>query len=436
MLKKITMGKSPFKDLYQVFKMDSPDELESRRARLFPIGNSDSETSTVSIFLASLGAVKEYREELLSQIGIKKINNKNIELHTYTEVSGGNSENRPDGLLVITSGKHNPVIEWAGFVEAKVRDNTLDAEQIERYVDFAREIGINDIITVSNYLSTTPMDSPITSKKNKFNLYHWSWTYLKVTASRLIRTEAIEDTDHIFMLRELRKYFDTHKNINNYVHMGQEWKNAVAKIHTYSDNQSIDKETVSNIVESFKQEEKDISLQLTDRSNHYIELVTKSNREDEIEEMLQNKKVITSTFMIDNNKNCNFSIDVCFKSRTIRCYTRYVIDKGQAKSQTSSLIKKLDSSGTTDDIKINAYYIRNKSNMANKSLTELNKEKEQAEYYSILDKSLGNKVKFFEIETIDTVSKSFTSTKNFIVKLENIAEVFLNQVMEYLPATK
>lgn len=74
--------------------------------------------------------------------------------------------------------------------------------------------------------------------------------------------------------------------------------------------------------------------------------------------------------------------------------------------------------------------------MANKSLTELNKEKEQAEYYSILDKSLGNKVKFFEIETIDTVSKSFTSTKNFIVKLENIAEVFLNQVMEYLPATK
>lgn len=436
MLKKITMGKSPFKDLYQVFRMDNPNDLEKHRARLFPIGNSDSETSTVSIFLASLGAVKEYREELLSRIGIKKINNKNIELHTYTEISGGNSENRPDGLLVITSGKHNPVIEWAGLVEAKVRDNILETGQIERYVDFAREIGINDIITVSNYLSTTPMQSPIKSKKNKFNLYHWSWTYLKVTASRLIRTNAVEDVDHIFMLKELRKYFDTHKNISNYNNMGQEWKNAVSKIHTYTDSQFIDKETVSHIIESYKQEEKDISFQLTDRTNHCIELVTKNHREDEIEEMLQNKKVITSTFMIDGNKNYNFSIDLCFKSRTIRCYTKYIIDKGKAQSQTSTLIKKLDLSGTTDDIKINAYYIRNKSNMANKSLTELSKEKEQSEFYSILDKSLGDKIKFFEIETIDTISKSFTSTKNFIIKLENITEVFLNQVMEYLPAPR
>ncbi|MBA1421038.1 MAG: hypothetical protein FAF03_09365 [Epsilonproteobacteria bacterium] len=309
-VKKITMGKSPFKDLYQVFKMDNPEELESRRARLFPLGNSDGETSTVSIFLASLGAVKEYREELLSRIGIKKINNKNIELHTYTEVSGGNNENRPDGLLVITSGKHNLVIEWAGFIEAKVRDNILELEQIERYVEFAREIGINDIITVSNYLTTTPMQSPIKSKKNKFNPYHWSWTYLKVTASRLIRTDTIEDTDHIFLLKELRRYFDTHKNINNYIHMGQEWKNAVTKIHTYSDNQIIDKETVSHIVESYKQEEKDISLQLTDKTDHYVELVTKKQREPEIEEMLQKKKIITSTYMIDNNKNYNFSIDI------------------------------------------------------------------------------------------------------------------------------
>lgn len=436
MLKKITMGKSPFKDLHQVFKMDTPDELENHRARLFPIGNSDSETSTVSIFLASLGAVKEYREELLSRIGIKKINNKNIELHTYTEISGGNSENRPDGLLVITSGKHNPVIEWAGFVEAKVKDNALEAQQIERYVDFAREIGINDMITVSNYLTTTPIQSPIKSKKSKFNLYHWSWSYLKVTASRLIRTNAIEDADHIFMLRELRRYFDTHKNINSYNNMGKEWKNSVVKIHTYTENQPIDKETVTHIAESYKQEEKNISLQLTDKTYHYVELVRKNNRLDEIEEMLQNKKVITSTFMIDNNKNYNFSIDVCFKSRTIRCYTHYAINKGKAKAQTSSLLKALDPSGTTDDIKINAYYIRNKSNMASKSLTELNKEKEHAEYYSILDRSLGEEVKFFEIETIDTVSQSFTSTKNFIIKLENIAEVFLNQVMEYLPDSK
>ena len=60
----------------------------------------------------------------------------------------------------------------------------------------------------------------------------------------------------------------------------------------------------------------------------------------------------------------------------------------------------------------------------------------QAESYFILDKSLGDEVKFFEIETIDTVNTNFTSTKNFIIRLENIAELFLNQVMKYLPVTK
>lgn len=433
MLKKITMGKSAFKDLYQVFKMNSIDDLEKRRARLFPVGNSDSETSAVSIFLASLSSVKEYRENLLLNIGIKKISNKNIILHTYVEISGGNNDDRPDGLLVITSGKYNPIIEWAGFVEAKVKDNILESNQIERYVDFARDIGINDIITVSNYLSTSPMECPVKSKKNSFNLYHWSWTYLKVIATRLIRTGVIKDEDHIFILKELRKYFDTNKNMSNYSNMGKEWKNSVTSIHTHSEAQKIEKDILHNIVKSCKQEEKNISLQLTDRTNYYVELVAKGDREEELSMMLQNKKIVTSTYMIGGNKHYTFSIDVCFKSRTIRCYTRYIITKGKAQAQTSSLIKLLDSSGVTDKIRINAFYIRNRSNLQNKTLSELHKEKDMAEFYTILDKSLGSEVKFFEVETLDSVSKSFASAKNFIIQLESISEIFLHQVMEYLP---
>ena len=73
MLKKITFGSTNLSDLYEVFRMNSMDVLENRRARLFPLGQTENETLTTSIFLASLSAVKEYREELFSTIGVNKI---------------------------------------------------------------------------------------------------------------------------------------------------------------------------------------------------------------------------------------------------------------------------------------------------------------------------------------------------------------------------
>ena len=161
MIKKIDCGKTHFENLYQIFKYTSPEELESKRARLFPGGNADNEVSTTSIFLSTLSAVKEYREELLSQVGIKKICNKNVSLHTYTELQSGSKDDRPDGLIVITSGKLKPIIEWVCFVEVKIGNNTIDESQVERYATFAREIGVNSIITVSNDLVTNPMQSPI-----------------------------------------------------------------------------------------------------------------------------------------------------------------------------------------------------------------------------------------------------------------------------------
>ena len=174
MIKKVDCGKTNFEDLYQVFKYSSKAELESRRARLFPAGNSDNEVSTTSIFLSTLSAVKEYREELLTQIGIKKINNQNISLHTYTELQSNSKEDRPDGLIVVTSGKLKPIIEWISFVEVKIGNNPIDAAQVERYTNFGREVGINSIITVSNDLVTNPLQSPIKLKKRSFNLFHWS----------------------------------------------------------------------------------------------------------------------------------------------------------------------------------------------------------------------------------------------------------------------
>jgi hypothetical protein len=58
-------------------------------------------------------------------------------------------------------------------------------------------------------------------------------------------------------------------------------------------------------------------------------------------------------------------------------------------------------------------------------------EKAQAEHYSVLDKSFGDEVKFFEVKTKDLLGRDFKSTKNFIVKLEGVAYRFLTQVAMY-----
>ena len=57
--------------------------------------------------------------------------------------------------------------------------------------------------------------------------------------------------------------------------MGTDWKDAVNKIQAYSPSKKIDKDLLDSLSISYTQEEKDISLQLTDKTNFHIELISK-----------------------------------------------------------------------------------------------------------------------------------------------------------------
>ncbi|MDH4943526.1 hypothetical protein [Sulfurimonas sp. C5] len=431
MLKKVNFGSTSFYDIHELFGLDEHEDLEQRSSRLFPLGKSESETSTTSIFLATMSAVKEYREELLSTIGIKKITNKNVQLHTYTELSNDDGD-RPDGVIVITSGKNNPIVEWMCFVESKVGNQVLEQTQVDRYVKFARDIGITSIITISNQLETTPFDSPLQAPRGKFELFHWSWAYLKVMATRLIRTDSIEDEDHIYILNEFRRYCDTHPYLSHYENMGKEWKDAVNKIQDLSSDQKVDNALLNSIIDSYKQEEKDISLQLTDKTKHYIELVSKNDRVEEMIKSLNTNKTITSEYTINHDKSKTFYIRVNFHQQSVECFTNIQIDKGKAHAQTTALVKMLeDESGTTDLIAVTAYYPRNKC-IEPAYLSKLIEEKDKALQYSIINKELGDTIKTFEIKTKDLLGRNFQGSKNFITNLEEYALRFVTQVMNNL----
>lgn len=432
MAKKILLGITKLDELAEFLGFED-DLLESKRARLFPLGNTIEENQTTSIFLSSLSAVKEYREELLSAIGITKIKNRNVSIHVFTEVYNDEKSERPDGLIVLTSGKNNPVIEWISFVEVKVKNNQLDIEQVERYIEFGRNIGIDSIITISNKITTSPMESPIETKKGKgFNLYHWSWTYLKVISKHLLRTNKVADEDHVYLLRELRYYLDNHKNISNFTNMGSEWKDAVQAIYETDRNKKLSIKDVNDVVFAYKEEEMDIALQLTDSTKYFVHLLTKSNedRSETLSSELNESRRMTSTYYVNENKKNFFSVTVDLAGKYIVCQCSVQINNGKAQAQTSNLLKLLEPAAT-ENIKVRAIYQRNKSDKE-QLLVDLYEEKKKQKPYSIINKELGDEIKSFEITMRKELGRDMTGNRNFIENIEGLCKTFLLQVVTYV----
>lgn len=430
MAKKIILGKTYFNELHTFLGFESSEKLNEKRASLFPIGKSIDEIAITSIFLASLRAVKEYREELISNIGMKKITNKNIDLHIFTEVSNESKDDRPDGLIILTSGKKNPIIEWMCLVEAKIGNSKIDDVQIERYIDFANQIGIDSIITISNQLVSDVTDSIVTTKKaKKFkNLFHWSWTYLSVEAKRLLSNESVEDVDHIYILSELRRYFDKNQNIKNFNTMDSNWKDATKEILEHGYNGKIPKETIDKVIYSYRQEEQDISYQLTDNSGYYVKFkLSKIDRGEELSKSLQEEKKLLSTYYIKGYEKQLFTLELDLISRTIKCSTRVSFDSGKAQAQTTKLLNTIKDPAISDDIKIKACYLRKKQTNYI-PLTDLLDEQSTSTIYSTVNKDYGDTVKEFEIVIVDDLGGDMYKNKIIVQKMETLTEVFLTKV--------
>ncbi len=164
---------------------DLPEILKAGEfARLIPVvAETSKEQRAAATLLSVVAAVDEYGRGVLRRVGAPA--GKSSKIRCYTEVVFKtplqSSGKRPDGLIVVTTGKR----AWTAIVEAKVGNTNLDAAQIEAYLDIAREVGADAVITVSNQFVTVPTHHPVTVSKTKLRsvgLYHWSWTFLLTEA--------------------------------------------------------------------------------------------------------------------------------------------------------------------------------------------------------------------------------------------------------------
>ena len=130
-------------------------------------------------------------------------------IETYIEVPFDLGERRvyPDGLIRVTRGQRS----WTALVEVKTGSNQLEAEQLECYLDVAREQGFDALITVSNQIPAMAGTHPTALDKRKLRkvaLHHFSWTQLLTEAVMQKVHRGVADPDQAWILGELIRYLE------------------------------------------------------------------------------------------------------------------------------------------------------------------------------------------------------------------------------------
>lgn len=175
-------------------------------ARLIPTsgikGVDEQERRATSALLSVMMAVPEFSRSLL-----RKVDAPAGTIRTYIEPPFETPKGkwRPDGAVIIKRGGTT----WQAFVEVKTGVNELYREQIEAYLDLARENHVNVMITVSNQLATAADTHPLAIDKRKtrsVGLYHFSW--VEILSEAMIQREfrGVSDPDQAWILGELIAY--------------------------------------------------------------------------------------------------------------------------------------------------------------------------------------------------------------------------------------
>ena len=107
----------------------------------------------------------------------------------------------PDGLIRVTRGSKS----WTALVEVKTGTNDLAVEQLENYLDIAREQGFDALITISNEIPAMAGQHPTKVDKRKLRkveLHHWSWTDVLSVAVMQKEHRGVSDPEQAWILGE------------------------------------------------------------------------------------------------------------------------------------------------------------------------------------------------------------------------------------------
>jgi len=193
-------------------------------ARLIPISSASGieaqERRAASALLACLGAVTEFGRSLLKPLGAPA-----GKIDTFIEVPFklDSRSIRPDGVITVARGNKT----WGAIVETKTGPNHLDPAQIDAYLDLARQLEFDAVLSISNQYVTSSSEYPVEVDRRKLRrvaLHHWSWVDVLTEAVVQKQHRGVSDPDQAYILGELIRYLsDPRSGAASFDNMGPGW---------------------------------------------------------------------------------------------------------------------------------------------------------------------------------------------------------------------
>jgi len=415
-----------------------PDFLASgQRARLFPvIADTSKEGRTLSVFLSCMGAVHELGRILMGSVNQRVGMRGKIE--TYTEVVFKNGPSpkklRPDGLLVVTTGKR----QWSALIEAKVGRNEIDADQVADYVQLAKANGINAVITISNQFAAMPDHHPVTLPKaqlKNIELYHWSWMTLVTQATLLLSRDNVDDVDQRFILGEFLRFLrHPSAGVASFDRMNPEWKDIVGKVQAGGKLTKTAPE-VENTVASWHQEIQDLCLVMSRKLGRDIDARLPrahagdpiKRLRDDCDELVKSSRLECTLNVPDAAAPLVISADLLTRSIIISMKLSAPEDKRSTKARVNWLVRQLTKSDP-QDIHIRALW-PGRASATQASLSAL---REAPEALDASNKSMTPNS--FEVLLVRSIASKFSGAKTFIEHLEEAVPAFYEQAGQHIRA--
>ena len=194
-------------------------------ARLIPIsgirGAEEQEQRGTSALLAVLTAVHEFERELLKPLGAPA-----GKVSAFCEVPFELADGRKvrvDGVIRVVRGKRT----WTLLVEVKTGKAELTQEQVEAYLDVAKQEGFEGLLTISNQLVSVYGQHPVDVDGRRYRnvaLHHLSWSRILSTALMVNDYIGVEDPDQEWILGELTRYLQHDQSgARSFDDMGPGW---------------------------------------------------------------------------------------------------------------------------------------------------------------------------------------------------------------------
>lgn len=184
------------------------DDESWRTARLFSVAGigaaDEQEKRATSAFLATMFGVRPFGRSIVTRLGAP-----GGVVETFTEVQFTLGERTviPDGVIKVARGGRL----WTGLLEVKTGSNQLRRDQVENYLDVARERGYDAVVTVSNEISPGAGEHPLEIDKRKLRrvaLLHLSWAEVLHEAQMVLGHRGVPDATQAWILAELIRYLE------------------------------------------------------------------------------------------------------------------------------------------------------------------------------------------------------------------------------------